>query len=234
MKTMLALLKYYSRSFFLSAKGIVPSAVTLILIAVMNNTFSGFNVSNYGLTVIIVFIMGAFTSLSFIKENEDEEMILYLHSGEASYYLSKQIFLIEIALLYGVTALIYPLAISGKFALLIQNPGPFINILCLHCASAYCGSSLLSLLHSRIFKNGRLQILIGITLILLYLLLPYIVREETWLSVFTYLIAPVAVSTELFGKTVGISEILSNAGMIFLYALFYAGVQISLLRKRKF
>lgn len=233
MKTTLALLKYYSRGFFFSAKGIVPFAVTLILLGVINTSFTGFEIQNYGLTVIVVFIMGAFTSLSFFKENEEEEMMLYLHSGDVSYYLSKQFFLIGIALLYGVIALIYPLILYGKLELL-QTPGLFINILCLHCACAFCGSALLSLLHPRIFKNGRLQILTGITLILLYLLLPYIVREEAWLSVATYLIAPVAVSVDLFSKTAGVSEILSNAGIISLYALFYAGLQICLLRKRKF
>lgn len=232
MKTLLNLIKYYIWSFLHSAKGLTSMALTFIVIAILIQ--GPFTISNYSLTCIAIFIMSAFTSNTFFKEEAVEEELLFLQSNCAfTYYISKHYFLLIMNIVYSLFATLFPFVrnINTIFRL------PFDLFLCIfitHLACSICGSELASLLHPRICKKQKNITLVLIIIIICYLIFPYIAEAYT-MQLLGWIVAPINVLMKNFDSG-NISLYIScvYSVIVMFYGALYAVFQMWLLKRRKF
>lgn len=242
MKKTVSLVKTQLQIYFKGSTFIMPLIVSVIFLYTMYTIKPQQIVSSYLVSSVFLFFVMVWVGLSVNSgENIVTEQILLLRvQSVPSYYASKVIFLICIALLADVLYALFPVIQNilngGDMFTRQMLVSDVINALLLQGGSAFAGAALGSLLHPRVMKNRKLAIVLTVFFTTLTLTSTSLTAVFPALKAILWVVPPVMIPAEIYGKAEYFSW--GSTGALFaaliLYGIIYSAMKSIICHRNKF
>ena len=219
MKSVFSLYKFKMNIALRSAVLVIPTVLTLTFLWAMYSV-TPIQVSvSILLSGFFLFAISVFLSMMIqMKENDIQEEVLLYHSrSKINYYISRELVLVSIVLVYAVILLLYPMIRSflnsGFFTRQLKPEDVIYGGLIL-IGSGFCGIALGDLFHHRIFSHIRYA-LIGVIFVSLLAVCKYGLADTfSGFKILHVITPPIMDGFRMVGKT----DVFDKVGSLKIFA----------------
>ena len=241
MKSVINLYKLKMRLVINGAVLVIPTVAVAAFLSVMYAIVPQQITSSFLMSGVMLFVISTYISMVVqAREDDVHEELLMLHShSDSGYYISRELVIYSISLVYAIILIIYPLirymANKGFFTRSLEMEDVVFGSLFV-IGNGICGVALGDFFHHRIINKRRNGIIALVFIVVLAFCKVAIIQKISFLNILNFLLPPVLDGYKMVGDT-DIFEP-KESTLIFIHSILFVLaliiIKIVLLRHRKF